>query len=73
VWYFFRVVGQMADSRKDGSELKGAARMADAVRKRWKGERRRPAREVQDMEQCRVCGSFVARGAGPCERSDCPY
>jgi hypothetical protein len=73
VWYAFRLVGQMADARKGGNEPKGAARVAEAVRKRWAGRKRAPPREVEDMEQCRRCGSFVARGAGPCERPGCPY
>jgi hypothetical protein len=27
---------------------------------------------VQDMAQCRACGSYVAAGAGGCGRGDCP-
>jgi uncharacterized protein len=30
------------------------------------------ARAVEDMVRCAVCGAYQARGAGPCERTDCP-
>jgi hypothetical protein len=29
-------------------------------------------RVVEDTRQCPVCGTFVAVGAGKCERQDCP-
>ena len=31
-----------------------------------------PPRQVEDTRQCPVCGTFVAVGAGKCERKDCP-
>jgi uncharacterized protein len=27
---------------------------------------------VEDMVRCAVCGAYQARGAGPCQRQDCP-
>jgi hypothetical protein len=27
---------------------------------------------VEETRQCRVCGAFVAAGAGKCDRSGCP-
>lgn len=27
---------------------------------------------VEDMRACRACGVFIAAGAAPCERPDCP-
>lgn len=32
-----------------------------------------PPAHVQDMVECRVCGSYVAAGGGRCGRPDCPF
>tara|TARA_R110002167_G_scaffold188915_2_gene391046 strand:+ start:379 stop:600 length:222 start_codon:yes stop_codon:yes gene_type:complete len=28
--------------------------------------------DAVDLDQCRVCGQYVAADAAPCERADCP-
>jgi len=71
VWYGFKWVGRahemrQAQLREQRKAARKAARREDAAR---------PApREVEDMVECRICGSFVAvRGASNCGRADCPY
>jgi uncharacterized protein len=42
-------------------------------------QRRRASREAgasltaEEMTKCRVCGSYVAKGAASCGRPDCPF
>ena len=34
----------------------------------------KPAKPIEDMTQCRVCGAYVpAVGASNCGRANCPY
>ena len=60
VWYAFR--------RLNRPLMPGANR-------RWFRRRAdEPAREarIEDMVQCRLCGDYLATGAGACGREGCP-
>ncbi len=38
------------------------------------GAKGKPAKPIEDMAQCRVCGAYVpAKGATRCGRADCPF
>ena len=68
VWYGFRWVSRLQEARKLDQE----ARAADLKDSRGT---RRPAKQAaaEDMARCPTCDAFVpARGATPCDRSDCP-
>ncbi len=62
VWYGFKFVGRLDKARK--AALK-SARVESAAA---------PVADVEEMERCAACGTFVPlRGAGACGRDDCPY
>ncbi len=45
-----------------------------AGRKREKGLSESSTGTVEDLIQCRVCGTFVSsKGPVDCDRADCPY
>lgn len=58
VWYGFKFLGRLEARRK--AELKAA--------KTGGGDGK-----AQNMSQCPVCDTYVAAGAGSCDRADCPY
>ncbi|MDP7547618.1 MAG: hypothetical protein QGF20_10030 [Alphaproteobacteria bacterium] len=49
--------------------------------KSWRGRGSKPGEvgkdaadnKALDLNECAVCGNFVAVGAAGCERADCPY
>lgn len=61
VWQGFRYV-QRREALRAGEELR-----------RLRREKEAGARAVEELEACRVCGTFVpSRGAKRCGRRDCP-
>ncbi len=61
-WYGFKFVGRVDRARK--AALKSAR----------EGSAEAAVSEVEEMERCAACGTFVPlRGAGACGRDDCPY
>jgi len=71
VWWGFRWLGRVQRERRDLAKRE-ARRMKEegaAAQARSGGN---PG--VEDMVECRECGSFVASsGARNCGRADCPY
>lgn len=73
VWYGFKLISRLQEARD--LEVRG---QANGARRPGKG---RPAKgsggsdaQPEDLIQCPVCATYVAaRGAGRCDRSDCPY
>ena len=73
VWYGFKLISRLQKAR----DLE-VRRQADGARRAAPG---RPAegsgaakREPEDLVECPVCTTYVAaRGAGRCDRPDCPY
>ncbi|MFQ5783778.1 MAG: hypothetical protein ACE5H8_03005 [Alphaproteobacteria bacterium] len=70
VWYGFKFVGRLDESRK--KTVREALR---AARGRASGRAAKPRAEAaEDMVRCEACDAFVAaRGATACGRDDCPY
>ena len=69
VWYGFKFVGRLEQSRKDAA--KAAAKPASGAAKTAKTA---GPGDAEDMVSCPVCGDYVAAvGAGPCDRADCPH
>ncbi|MEX2010074.1 MAG: 50S ribosomal protein L32 [Dongiaceae bacterium] len=68
VWFGFRLIGRLDQSRKDEARLKkraGARRGSRAAE---------TAATVEDTVKCPTCGAYVpARSASSCGRADCPY
>ncbi len=73
VWYGFKLITRLQEARDlkvraqgDGAGRAGAGRPA-----KGSGE---AAFQHEDLVQCPVCATYVAaRGAGSCDRLDCPY
>ena len=64
VWYGFKWLGRLGKTAR--REL-GKSRTAE-------GKGAGAVERAEEMEQCRVCGTYVAaNGARTCERDDCPY
>ncbi len=87
VWYGFKLVGRLDQTRRTGAQAKGGAQggargerggFADGVR-RWASRMQRGSQpggggETEDMVKCSVCGAYVAaRSASSCGRGDCPF
>jgi hypothetical protein len=61
VWWFYR-----------RSQLK--ARDRAELDRNPRGTKGKPAKPIEDMAQCRVCGAYVpAIGATRCGRDNCPF
>ncbi len=81
VWYGFKLVGRLEQSRRAEDKLKGGGKSEGFAGglKRWAARRRgrdggASLGEPEDMVQCPVCAAYVpARGATSCGRADCPY
>jgi uncharacterized protein len=79
VWYGFKLVGRMKETRDAQARAGGGAKsgnLGDQLRD-WVGGRKGGAKaggETEDLIECPKCGAYVAaRGATSCGRSDCPY
>jgi uncharacterized protein len=59
VWYGYKYVNRIGQIRAEQRRRTPAP---------GKG-----AREIEDMQKCRVCGAYVTARAGNCGRADCPY
>lgn len=64
VWQAFKYFNRLQDTREK------RARMHD---KAAKSQNDAPPPGVEDMVQCSVCGSYVARGSQPCGQEGCPF
>ncbi len=81
VWYAFKFVGRLEESRRAEEKLRGGGKPDGfagglknwAARKRGRDRGPGPG-EPEDMVQCSVCAAYVpARGATSCARAGCPY
>ena len=62
VWWWHR---RNQIKAREQAELDRAART---------GTKNQPAKPVEDMAPCRVCGAYVpAKGASRCGRDNCPF
>jgi hypothetical protein len=62
VWWWFR---------RSQIKAREKAELERSTRDREKGK---PAKPIEDMAQCKVCGAYVpATGARNCGRESCPY
>jgi uncharacterized protein len=80
VWYAFKFVGRLEESRRAEGKLKGGGKsgafggVKDWATRKRRGDAGPPPGEPEDMVQCSVCGAYVpARGATSCGRGNCPY
>ena len=65
VWFGFRYAERIGAQRE-------RERVARGRRPERTGRDDTP-KQVEDLIECRVCGSFVARDNTPCDRDDCPF
>ncbi len=73
VWYGFKFLGRLQDQRKAGAGLGPRPPRRSKTRGRAAAAEPR-VQDAEDMVACPVCQAYVqARGATPCDRSDCPY
>jgi len=67
VWNAFKYFTRLQDTRKRNARVQGRDKPSGGVK---------PTPDkggVEDMVECKVCGAYVARGAKPCGRGDCPF
>ena len=62
VWYGFKYLSRNGDEGKPRPARNSAASQPQGG----------APKAIEDMVRCGVCGAFQTRGAGPCERPDCP-
>lgn len=68
VWQAFKYFTRLSDQREN------RARMADKKGPKTRGrEADAPPPGVEDMVECSVCNSYVARGSQSCGKEGCPF
>ena len=78
VWYGFKLVGRMKQTRDAQAKAGGSpksANLGDQLRD-WMTGRKDGGESgtAEDLVPCPKCGAYVAaHGASSCGRSDCPY
>ena len=70
IFAIFKFVGRMAENQADRSAPTRKAKSNSRPKRQATGE----AKTIEDMEECSVCGAYVASGsAKDCGRPGCPY
>jgi hypothetical protein len=63
IWLAFRLIGQIERNRREAARRE----------KELGAVNRTQARQVDDMVECAVCGTFTARGSKSCGKAGCPF